>query len=602
MDLRDAEFMVVHALNRIEPKNRRKVTVETENGPAEDWEYISPQAESDHLKPLQDESRERQANRRMQAAIRIALNNPARSSQAFAAAAVRWAQEVANKPSEDETDQWMREEAIVTAAAIASRDGGADLIATHGKWIRETFGRAFKGKNDPVHRTRAGLQFNPIAIAFVGTVLLLRNRFAMEDVQTLLEAAGDDNPAAAQGFVFVAAALAAIDERLPRAVLRCAFAACVQAHRQWGLSEAEYAARVAVHRQKVHAVIEAELTWLNGKAGEPEWPPFEPQPADPRHRLTFGRDRLERREQNTRPERYTDHQAAALWLGNAGSIFDVAKRPWLRDIVKAYSDWTSVANGSELEEGDDADRTPTEWNYAYYNLLAHCLPGWTTEQIDDMSLSPITGLPAESFLDVMTIFLRSVDTVYFSGLGLQEAQAVHIRTTLAQSLMKTRDWEWQRRERSTSISTRLGPAIAVLLFNEFGHSQPAKCYLREKGIDRLDPFLPVLKEVVESGPFLFMATAVLNLLEVAPRPLHLPLIIAAGKVWLTSHPDDKEFWIDHAVGRRLCTVIEAIAAIDQELLGPDQALRKELDQLLAGLVRLGVPEAHCLEESLRLHQ
>ena len=48
-----------------------------------------------------------------------------------------------------------------------------DLIATHGKWIRETFGRAFKGKNDPVHRTRAGLQFNPIAIAFVGTVLLL---------------------------------------------------------------------------------------------------------------------------------------------------------------------------------------------------------------------------------------------------------------------------------------------------------------------------------------------------------------------------------------------------------------------------------------------
>src|ERR1017187_7538375 len=109
---------------------------------------------------------------------------------------------------------WMREEAIVTAAAIASRDGGADLISTHGKWIRETFGRAFKGKNDPVHRTRAGLQFNPIAIAFVGTVLLLRNRFAMEDVHTLLDAAGDDNPAAAQGFVYVVAALAAIDSPL----------------------------------------------------------------------------------------------------------------------------------------------------------------------------------------------------------------------------------------------------------------------------------------------------------------------------------------------------------------------------------------------------
>src|ERR1017187_8937540 len=276
---------------------------------------------------------------------------------------------------------WMREEAIVTAAAIASRDGGADLISTHGKWIRETFGRAFNGKNDPVHRTRAGLQFNPIAIAFVGTVLLLRNRFVMEDVRTILEAAGDDNPAAAQGFAFVVAALAAIDERLPRAVLRCAFAACVQPHRQWGLSEDEYAARLEVHRQEVKGAIEAELTWLNGKRGEPEWPAFEPQPASPRHRLTLGKGRREGREESTTPERYTDHQAAALWLGNAANIFDVAKRPWLRDIVRAYSGWTSVANGSELEGGEDADRTPNEWNRAFYNLLAHCLPGLTTEQI-----------------------------------------------------------------------------------------------------------------------------------------------------------------------------------------------------------------------------
>jgi hypothetical protein len=235
-------------------------------------------------------------------------------------------------------------------------------------------------------------------------------------------------------------------------------------------------------------------------------------------------------------------------------------------------------------------------------LLAHCLPGLATEQIDEISLAPITGLPAESFLDVMTIFLRSVDTVYFSGLGLQEAQAVHIRTTLAQSLIKTRDWEWQRSERSTSISTRLGSAIGVLLFNELWHFQPAKCYVLEKGIDRLDPFLPVLKEVVESGPFLFVATTLLNLLEVTPRPAHLPLIVAEGKSWLASHPDDKEFWIDHAVGRRLCSVIEAILPLDPKLFGSDQAARKEIDALLGGLIRLAVPEAHRLEEALRLHK
>jgi hypothetical protein len=599
MDLGDAEFMVVHAQNRIDPKNWRKVMVETENGPAEDWEYVSPQAESDHLKPLQDESHERQANGRMQAAIRIALNNPARSSQAFGAAAVKWAQEVVSKPSENETDKWMREEAIVTAAAIAARDGGADLITTHGKWIRETFDRAFSGKNDPVHRTRAGLQFNPIAIAFVGMVLLLRNRFAMEDVPILLEAAGDDNPAAAQGFVYVAAALASIDERLPRAVLRCAFAACIKPHREWGLSEKDYAARGEARRREVGPAIEAELAWLKGQRDEPGWPPFKRHPAHPRHGFTFGKGRRERREEDTRPEFYTDHQAAALWLGQAASIFDVAKRPWLRDIVRAYSGWTSVANGSELEEGEDADRTPNEWNYAYFNLLAHCLPGLTTEQIDRVALTPILALPAEAFLDVMTLFLRSVDAVYFSDLGLQEAQAVHIRNALAQRLMKTRDWEWQRRERSTSISTRLGPAIAVLLFNEFNSFQPARCYLLEKGIDRLGPFLPVLAEVMEKGPFLFVATALLNLLEVSPRPEHLPLIVAAGKLWFASDPDDREFWIENAVGRRLCSVIEAILLLDPKLFPSDQPARKDIDALLAILVHLGLPEAHCVEKALR---
>src|SRR5438046_2954629 len=224
-DLGDPEFMVVHARNQINPANWRMTVVQGNDGSMERWEYVPPAEESEHLKPLQDASRERLANAKMQQAIRIALDNPARSSQTFAAAAVKWAQQVKDKPTENETEQWMREEVIVTTAAIAARDGGLELIAENGDWILKTFEQAFKGRNDPVHRFRAGLQFNPIAIAFAGTVLLLRNHFAMEDVRTLLEAAGDENPAAAQGFVYVAAALVSIDERLPRAVLRCAFAA-----------------------------------------------------------------------------------------------------------------------------------------------------------------------------------------------------------------------------------------------------------------------------------------------------------------------------------------------------------------------------------------
>ncbi|HEX3681727.1 MAG TPA: hypothetical protein VHU83_04225 [Bryobacteraceae bacterium] len=596
-NLGDPDFMVLHALNRINPENWRETTVHGDDGRKDPWEYVSPAAESEHLKPLQDASRKRQANGYMQRVIGFVLNNPKDSSLDFAAAAVKWAQEIEDKPSGNETEEWMREEAILSGAAIAARDGGPDLVARNAEWIRKTFGKALKGKNDPAHRTRAGLQFNPIAIAFVGTAHLVRNRFAMQDVRILLEAAGDDNPAAAQGFVEVVSTLASIDERIPRAILRCAFAACVRPHRHWRVSEEGYAAHVAIRRKQVESAIAAELAWLNGERDEPGWPPFARQPAYPRHRS--GR-RQERREHdgNTTPDLYTDHQAAALWLGKAVPIFDVVKRPWLRDIVEAYSDWTSVANGSELED-EDADRTPLEWNYAYFNLLAYCLPGWTMAQIDETALGLILGLPEEAYLDAMAMFQRSVDGVYFSDFGLQQAEAVHIRSMLARKLMETRDWKWHSRDRSTSIGTRLGPAIAVIFFNDYGTFVAAKCYLLEKGIDGLGPFLPVLSEVVRLGTFLFVAMILLNLLEVSPRPEHLPLIVLAGKLWSVALPDDKEFWVEQAIGRRLCSVIEAILVRDRKVLGNNETVRTEIESLLPGLIRLGVAEAYRLEDALR---
>jgi hypothetical protein len=89
--------MVLQALNRIDPKNWRKAAVQTADGAEEVWEYISPAAERD-LRPLQDEMQERNANAQMERSIRIALNNAGRSSPAFAGAAVKWAQDTANKP------------------------------------------------------------------------------------------------------------------------------------------------------------------------------------------------------------------------------------------------------------------------------------------------------------------------------------------------------------------------------------------------------------------------------------------------------------------------------------------------------------------------
>jgi hypothetical protein len=378
----------------------------------------------------------------------------------------------------------------------------------------------------------------------------------MEDVRTLLEVAANENPAAAQGFAYVAAALSSNDDRLPRAILRCAFAACQRPRRDGRVKDEEYAASAERRCEEIKKAVEVELAWLNGEGNEPEWPAFELEHPHTRHH--FGPGKWQEEREKPQLELYTDHQAAALWLANAGAIFDVHKQPWLCDIAKTYSTWTYLANGSELEETEDPDRTPDQWNEAYFKLVACCLPGLTIAEADEAVLGPITALPGEAFLDTMTIFLRNVDTVYFSQRGLREAEAVHVRTVLARKLLEPRLWKWQSRDGSTSILSHLGPAVAVIFFNEYASLIPAKCYLLEKGIDGLGPFLPVLDEVVQKGTFFFVALTLLNLLQVSPRPEHLPVVVTAGRVWFAAHPDDKEFWVEHGVGRRLCSIIETI--------------------------------------------
>jgi hypothetical protein len=177
-----------------------------------------------------------------------------------------------------------------------ARDGGADLIGAQGAWILETFRRALGGEEDSVHRTRSGLQYNPIAIAFVGTVLLLRNRFEMTDVSALLETAGSGNPAAAQGFA--AGLLAVINEALPRALLRGGFCGCIHPERRWDMPEEDYKARLEVRRQEARAAIDAEIAWLEGKQNEPAWPAFETLKADSRHH-SFSARRALREERET---------------------------------------------------------------------------------------------------------------------------------------------------------------------------------------------------------------------------------------------------------------------------------------------------------------
>jgi len=266
--------------------------------------------------------------------------------------------------------------------------------------------------------------------------------------------------------------------------------------------------------------------------------------------------------------------------------------------MQTYAAWTATANGAGLDAYERVDNHPTEWNDAYFDSLANCLPGLTLPEIEQLALKPISSLPDQPFFDVVTRFLWCIDTVYFNDRGPQEPIAIAIRSALADRLIASHGWNRLRGSRPDSVETHIGPAIAVFFFNDYGFARPPKCYLLAKGIDRIGPFVPVLEKMVQSVPSLFVALITLNLLEVSPRSAHLQFLMAAAKAWLASYPDDTRFWVDYGIGSRVCARINNVWQQESSLFDTGTVVRADLDRLLSGLVSIGVAEARRLEELL----
>jgi hypothetical protein len=154
------------------------------------------------------------------------------------------------------------------------------------------------------------------------------------------------------------------------------------------------------------------------------------------------------------------------------------------------------------------------------------------------------------------------------------------------------------RRRSTSVGMHLGPAAGAVFFNSHGFTQLPAAYLYPKAIDRLDPFLPLLERLAKDAPSSFIAIVTLNLLEVAPRVEHVPLLVAAAKSWLAAFPDNNEFWVDQGIGRRVCALLDVALVRTRALFGSHRSLRQDVDMILAALVRSGLPDAARLERRI----
>ena len=605
----DPRFMAQHELNLIDPRNWPQRQIRRQDGTtATEREYVPPEVEAKHLAALTAQAGSRFEAANVRTALLAAIDDPSRSSAALAARGVTWARAHASAPKatdSDEEENFVSGEGIRAAALLAIRDGSDDLRYEHGAWAEQTLIDALGARDHVAHRVRGGLRFNPVGTAFAGIAELYRRDLAPSRLRMLLEIAARASPAGAHGFFVAATNLADLDERIPKAIIRCAFTAAVKPVRQWDVSEEEATRRAALYATQSAKAVEEELAWLNGASTEPAWPKFEAEEMRPvRHRRRRGiriggplpQSETALEQEAAPPETYVDEQAAALWIGALRPLLDVSKRAWLREFAAAYADFSANLNGEGLEPDEELSRSPSEWNANYYPLLARTLVGLSEAEIDDLALKRIFGLPDEPFFDVTPQFLRAVDAIYFNDHSLESA-APRVRLRFIDRLKDSAGWRHLVGARSGSIEIHLGPAIGTIFFNDYVWRQTST-YLTPKAVERIGPFLPQLIDLLTSGPSYFAALVAMDLLEVSPQASLLPVLVAGGKAWIGCYADDSRFWVEHGIGRRVCAWIDRVRQSASEALSTDKLERQDIDAILATLVRLGIPEARQLEAAL----
>lgn len=584
----EPRLMARYALNQLDRKNWRR----RDGG----FEYVSPADEQQHVAALQAERAEHMTQFGLEAAIQVALEDPNRSAPDLPPRAVALAKQLELAGDQPDDAIHSRATTIVSAAMIAARDGDDALLASEEEWIRQALGDAVaKGDDDPVSSGRDGIRFNPVAIATVGVAHLWTRLKKDQDRDWLLALAGRPQADSAQGIAAAIAPIRSTDERLVRSLLRVALASQIQPERDWDDdADAINAERQERRKARTASAIKAECKWLDGKGQEPSWPTFPVRDPSLRNRPSrrfTGNPPSKRQKQG---EDFIATQSAARWVrlltkGNAQTDPE-----WLPTFVEAYEDWTLHANGAGLAADVEVSDRLDEWNAIFLELLARSLAK-LDEQAAIERIRDSIEVPDESFFDIAADLVPALDRVYFNDRAIEVDVLVKARAIIGERLRKTDGWRWEKDRSEPSVETHIGPAIAVLFFNHYGGFSGAEAYLTAKGLASLDPFLVQLNELIDGGPVPFTSILTMNLLDVEPRAAHAGFFLDASLTWLQRQPDNVGLWIDLGMGARLARWLDQALALEPTLYPSG---KNQIDDLLARLIRIGVPGANQLERKL----
>ena len=87
----------------------------------------------------------------------------------------------------------------------------------------------------------------------------------------------------------------------------------------------------------------------------------------------------------------------------------------------------------------------------------------------------------------------------------------------------------------------------------------------------------------------------MNLLLVTPRARHLDFLLDAVEAWF-GRTDAASLWLATGIGGQVMKWFDAAISEDPSLLTPAHPSRDRIDSVLGKLVRIGVAEAHEMEQ------
>jgi hypothetical protein len=585
-------FMARYALNALNRSNWH----ERDGG---GFEYVSPDEEREHLSAIHRDRADNVAQFGLEAQIQLALEDKSKSTPDLAVRSAAHAKQLQVDDDEPEDVLKSIRTKIASAALIVVRDGEDSLVASEEGWVRTVFETMLAQRNtDAATSMRNGIRFNPVAIAAVGVGELWRRHGKVEDRDWLLEISSRPDSDALQGVAALLPQMRSADERLIRSVLRVAFASQIRPERDWEADENEgiNADRQVRYEQRVSDALVAERAWLNGEAEEPSWPAF-PR----RARLLRNASRSKFVDDDFEPESdgetFVATQICARWLRLMTRDESSADDRWLAALVAEYEPWTLHANGAGLDASAEINNHLDEWNATFFRIFARTLKGLPEQQAAD-SVRRVIDVPDESFFEIANDLVPSLDALYFNDQGGSLDLVLKLRSIIADRLVRSDGWRWETRRDDMAVEVHIGPAIGVMFFNHAGSFTGAEAYLKPKGIERLDPFLGQLEALLADGPVPFTSGLTMNLLEVAPSPSQLGFLLRATLIWLKRQPDNMRLWIDHGLGIRVAKWLGGVLDADTWTTSAEGSERALMDDLLARLVRIGVPGAHSLEQKL----